>query len=63
MPDSNDFDTLKTFVENARALIAKAVRIACRKYKHSALPEEIEDFTEEIIVLLLEQYCEQKSGG
>jgi RNA polymerase sigma factor (sigma-70 family) len=54
MPDSNELETLTALVENSRARIRKAVRIACRKYKHSALPDEIEDFTEQIIELLLE---------
>jgi RNA polymerase sigma factor (sigma-70 family) len=57
MPESNELETLKKFVANSRALIGKTVRIACRKYKHNATPEEIEDFTEDIIVLLLEDDC------
>jgi RNA polymerase sigma factor (sigma-70 family) len=57
MPDSNDFETLKLFVESSRPRMTKAVRFACRKYKHHAAPEEIEDFTEQIIVLLLDDNC------
>jgi RNA polymerase sigma factor (sigma-70 family) len=57
MPDSNELETLTALVENSRAPIRKAVRIACRKYKYNATPEEIEDFTEQIIVLLLEDDC------
>ena len=57
MPDSNDLATLKLFVEYSRPLTAKAVRVACRKYKHRATPEEIEDFTEDFIELLLEDDC------
>jgi RNA polymerase sigma factor (sigma-70 family) len=54
MPDSNELETLIAMAENSRAQIAKAVRIACWKYNYNATPDEIEDFTEQIIVLLLE---------
>ncbi len=57
MPDSNDLETLQARVADARAQITTAVRIACRMYNHGALPEEVEDFTEQIIVLLLEDDC------
>ena len=57
MPDSNDLETLQARVTDARAQITTAVRVACRKYKHNATPEEIEDFTEDIIKLLLEDDC------
>ncbi len=57
MPDSNDLKTLQARVADARAQITAAVRFGCRKYKYNATPEEIEDFTEDIIKLLLEDDC------
>ena len=54
MPDSNDLGTLQALVTDARAQITTAVRVACRNYNHGAPPEEVEDFTDDIIKLLLE---------
>ena len=57
MPDSNDLKALQARVTDARAQITIAVRFACRNYNHGAPPEEVEDFTEDIIKLLLEDEC------
>ena len=57
MLDSNDLETLPARVANFRSLIVTAVRFACWKHKYKATPEEIEDFTEDIIKLLLEDDC------
>ena len=57
MPDSNDLKALQARVADASPLIVTYVRFACRKYKYNATPEEIEDFTEDIIKLLLEADC------
>lgn len=57
MPDSNDLETLQARVADARAQITTAVRVACRNYNHGAPPEEVEDFTDDIIKLLLEDDC------
>lgn len=57
MPDSNEPKTLQAHVADAHAHITTAVRFACRKYNHGAPPEEVEEFTEQITVLLLEQDC------
>lgn len=57
MPDSNDLETLRLRVANARAQITIAVQFACRNYNHGAPPAEVEDFTEDIIKLLLEDDC------
>jgi RNA polymerase sigma factor (sigma-70 family) len=57
MTDNNDLATVTSLVTNSRPQIVNAVRIACRKYKYHATPEEMEDFIEQIIVLLLEDDC------
>jgi RNA polymerase sigma factor (sigma-70 family) len=57
MPDSNDPEILQARVADARAQITTAVRFACRTYNHGAPPAEVEDFTEDIIKLLLEDDC------
>lgn len=57
MPDSNDLETLQARVADARAQITTAVRVACRNYNHGAPPEEVEEFTEQIIELLLDKDC------
>ncbi len=57
MPDSNDLETLQAQVADTRAQITIAVRFACRKYNQGAPPEEVEDFTDDIVKLLLEADC------
>ncbi|MBS1812175.1 MAG: sigma-70 family RNA polymerase sigma factor [Acidobacteria bacterium] len=59
MPDNNDSVPWQLFVENSRATIGKAVQLACRKYKHYPTPDEIEDFTAQIIVQLLDNDCQK----
>ncbi|MBS1812258.1 MAG: sigma-70 family RNA polymerase sigma factor [Acidobacteria bacterium] len=57
MPDTNDPKTLQAHVADAHAQITSAVRFACQKYNHGTPPEEVEEFTEQLTLLLLEQDC------
>ena len=57
MPDSNDFETAQSFVEKSRKDITAAVRFACWHHKYAATPQDIEDFTEQINLLLLAGDC------
>jgi RNA polymerase sigma factor (sigma-70 family) len=57
MPDSNNTEELRQQIVEARPLIAKEVQYACRKYNHGAPPDEVEDLTEQIIFLLMEDDC------
>jgi hypothetical protein len=54
MPDSNNTEELQQQTKEARPLITKVAQYACRKYNHGASPEDVEDLTEQIILLLLE---------
>lgn len=57
MPDRNELEILKAEVAAYRSQIATAVRFACWNTNYKALPEEIEDCTEDITQLLLEDDC------
>ncbi len=57
MPDSNDLASLQLLILNSRAQISTAVYFACRKYNHGSPPDEVEEFSEQIIALLLEDNC------
>ncbi len=54
MPDSNNTENLEQLVIEARALIPSEVQYACRKYNHGAPPEEVEELSAQILLLLLE---------
>ena len=57
MPDSNNVHELQELVINAQVIIKKDVGFACRKYNHGAPPDEVEELTEQINLLLLEDDC------
>ena len=57
MPDSNNMGNLKQLLIEVRSLLTTEVSYACRKYNHGAPPEEIEEFSEQITLLLLEDDC------
>jgi RNA polymerase sigma factor (sigma-70 family) len=55
MPDSNNTEELQQQIKEARPTITKKVQYVCRKY--GASPEDVEDLTEQIIFLLMEDDC------
>ena len=57
MPDSNQIYELQELVANSQACIKTNVIFACRKYNHGAPPDEVEELTEQINLLLLEDDC------
>ncbi len=54
MPDSKNAENLEQLFIEARALIPTEVQYACRKYNHGAPPEEVEELSAQILLLLLE---------
>ncbi len=54
MPDCKDTGNLTQTIIEARPKIVIEVASACRKYNHGAPPEEVEELTEQITLLLLE---------
>lgn len=57
MPDSINLKTWQSLVANFHTQITTAVRSACHTYHHVPLAQEVEELTEQIIVLLLMDDC------
>ncbi len=57
MPDSNNILESQELVANSRDIIKAAVASTYRKYNGYAPPDDVEELTEKIILLLLDHDC------